>query len=129
MRTLSRQPLGGVRSVPTLMTGNADLLHQTGACTQRSEQLARGSLVLTMHSSFLEDSGKFSNQSLRVLRGLIWYTRPDLLKTRNEKEMGELQKGSGYPWETDSGASDSPIKSDFRHFWVLFNSRKTGNAN
>lgn len=77
-------------SVPTLMTGNADLLHQMGACTQRSEQLARGSLVLTTRSSFLEDSGKFSNQSLRILRGLIWYMRPDLLKTRNEKEMGEL---------------------------------------
>lgn len=121
-------------SVPTLMTENTDLLHQTGACTQRSEQLARGSLVLTTRSSFLEDSGKFSNQSLRILRGLIWYMRPDLLKTRNEKEMGELQKGSGYPWEMDSGASNSPIRSDFfflifftirsdfRHFWVLFNS-------
>lgn len=79
------------------MTGNVDLLRQTGAYTQRSEQLARGSLVLTTRSSLLEDSGKFSNQSLRIPRGLIWYMRPNMLKTRNEKEMGELQKGSGYP--------------------------------
>lgn len=97
MRTLSRLPLGGVRSVPILMTGNVDLLCQTGAYTQRSEQLARGSVVLTTRSSLLEDSGKFSNQSLRIPRGLSSYMRPNLLKTRNEKEIGELQKGSGYP--------------------------------
>lgn len=104
------------------MTGNVDLLRQTGACTQRSEHLARGSLVLSTCSFLLEDSGEFFNQALRIPRGLIWYMRPDLLKTKNEKEMGELQKGSGYPWEVDCGASDSPIKLEFRHFWVLFSS-------
>lgn len=111
----------GVRSIPS-HDWECGPAASDGACIQRSEQLARGSLVLTMCSFLLEDSGKFSNQALRIPRGLIWYMRPDLLKTRNEKEMSELQKGSGYPWEADCRASDSPIKSDFRHFWVIFSS-------
>lgn len=81
-----------------------------------------------MRPSLLEDSGKFFNQSLRIPRGLIWYMRPIFLKTGNEKEMGDC-RNSGYPWEVDHGASDSPIKSDFRHFWVLFNSQKAGDPN
>lgn len=62
--------------------GKRGLLRQMGACTQGSEQLARGSLVLTTRSFLLEDSGKFFNQALRIPRGLIWYMRPNLLKNK-----------------------------------------------